>query len=84
MTLPLVHNASVHSSHLYLLYVCFQDFADSMMDVKCAINELETCATFKYLLACLLAVGNFLNQGKGEVRTHMYICMCMYVLVVCM
>lgn len=38
-----------------------------MMDAKCAITELQGCPTFKYFLACLLAVGNFLNQGK-EVR----------------
>ena len=48
-----------------------QEFADAMMDVKCAMSELRTCPTFKYFLACLLAVGNFLNHGK-EVRHDMW------------
>ena len=48
-----------------------QEFADAMMDVKCAMSELRTCPTFKYFLACLLAVGNFLNHGK-EVRQDMW------------
>ena len=48
-----------------------QEFADAMMDVKCAMSDLRTCPTFKYFLACLLAVGNFLNHGK-EVRHDMW------------
>ena len=35
------------------------------MDVKLATEELETCPTFQYVMATLLAVGNFLN-GQAQ------------------
>ncbi len=34
------------------------------MDLKLAIDELEKSATFQYVMATLLAVGNFLNGAE--------------------
>jgi hypothetical protein len=43
--------------------IVLQEVADPLMDVKLACEELETCATFQWVMAMLLAVGNFLNGG---------------------
>lgn len=40
-----------------------QEFADALMEVKCAIVEIKTSKTLKLALGSLLSIGNFLN-GK--------------------
>ena len=46
-----------------------QDFADAMMDVKKAIEDVRESKTLRQVLGSLLAIGNFLNgrEVRGEV-----------------
>lgn len=43
--------------------VLLQEFADAMMEVKKAVDDIKDSMTLKKVLSCLLATGNFLN-GK--------------------
>ena len=49
-----------------VLFSVPQDFADAMMDVKKAIEDVRDSKTLRQVLGSLLAIGNFLN-GR-EVR----------------
>ena len=46
----------------------YQEFADALMEVKCAIMDIRKSPTLKLALGSLLSIGNFLNGkqvGRG-------------------
>ena len=44
--------------------LCLQEVAEPMFDLKAGIEELRRSRTLKYILATMLAVGNFLNGSE--------------------
>lgn len=38
-----------------------KEVAEPLMDLKSAVHEIETNKTFRRILSCVLAIGNFLN-----------------------
>ena len=48
--------------------VPLQEFADALMEVKKAIDDVYHSTTLKQVLGTLLSIGNFLNGT--EVRAH--------------
>jgi len=52
-----------------------QEFAEAMMEVKRAVDEVRDSLTLKRVLGCLLATGNFLN-GKTvrDVYVSVHLC----------
>merc|ERR1719495_2759715 len=43
-----------------------QEVSEPLADLKKGIDDLKINKTFKYIMATLLAVGNFLNQGQAR------------------
>lgn len=43
-----------------------QEVSEPLADLKKGIDDLKLNKTFKYIMATLLAVGNFLNQGQAR------------------
>ena len=43
---------------------CLQEFADALMEVKKAIDEIYQSVTLKQVLGTLLSIGNFLNSTQ--------------------
>lgn len=60
-----MRNMYTNTVHIHLDYVHFplllQEFADALMDVKKAIEEVQNSKTLKRVLGTLLSIGNFLN-----------------------
>ena len=69
---------------LLLVFSLTQEFADAMMEVKRAVDEVKDSLTLKRILGCLLATGNFLN---GKTVSNVVVCMlvhlsvCLYVCI---
>ena len=51
-----------------VLFSVPQDFADAMMDVKKAIEDVRESKTLRQVLGSLLAIGNFLNGREVRVQ----------------
>lgn len=54
-----------------------KEIAEPLMDLKCAMGELERSRTFQNVLATLLAVGNFLNGAEvyfsGSIKKYLLV-----------
>ena len=58
-------------------FLLLQEFADAIMDVKNAIDDIKNSKTFKQVLGTLLAIGNFLNGNE----VHSFACVCVCVVL---
>ncbi len=48
-----------------ILLICYlQEVAEPLADLKKGMEDLKECKTFRYILATLLAIGNFLNSAQ--------------------
>lgn len=63
---PGIHIRRMRAKLELYLSSSLQEFADALMDVKLAIEDVRKSKTLRQVLGTLLAIGNFLN-GK-EVR----------------
>ncbi len=54
----------------YTFQTVEEEFADALMDVKHAIEDVRKSQTLRQVLGSLLAIGNFLNGRQVGVAPH--------------
>lgn len=61
-------NDGFGSFHVLWMYLPpFQEIAEPLFHLKLAMEQLSASQTFRYILATVLAIGNFLNGWKVSV-----------------
>lgn len=52
----------------------FQEIAEPLFHLKLAMEQLSASHTFRYVLATVLAIGNFLNGCKVSILSLVFEC----------
>ncbi len=66
----------------YMKYMCLlQEIAEPLMDLKVGVEDVRKSHTFRYVLATVLTIGNFLN---GVQVNWIFCCHALYLIELCL